>query len=82
MNIRGAAYVAGIYEHPRRDIPDRTLFEIHTEVALGALADAGLAMSDVDAVFCDGTAGFGPMSLVEHFGLSPSYFDSTETGGS
>ena len=82
MSIRGAAYVAGIYEHPRRDIPDRTLFEIHTEVALGALADAGLTMSDVDAVFCDGTAGFGPMSLVEHFGLSPSYIDSTETGGS
>jgi acetyl-CoA C-acetyltransferase len=82
MSIRGAAYVAGIYEHPRRDIPDRTLFEIHTEVALGALADAGLQMSDVDAVFCDGTAGFGPMSLVEHFGLRPTYFDSTETGGS
>ena len=51
MTIRGAAYVAGIYEHPLREIPDRSLFEIHTEVALGALADAGLAMSDVDAVF-------------------------------
>ena len=59
MSIRGAAFIAGAYEHPRREIPDRSIFDIHTEVALGALADAGLTMSDVDAVFCDGTAGMG-----------------------
>ena len=82
MSIRGAAYVAGIYEHPRREIPDRSIFEIHTEVALGALADAGLTMKDVDAVFCDGTAGMGTFSLVSHWGLRPTYVDNTETGGS
>ena len=82
MSIRGAAYVAGIYEHPRREIPDRTIFDIHTEVALGALADAGLTMKDVDAVFCDATAGMGTFSLVSHWGLQPSYMDNTETGGS
>ena len=82
MSIRGAAYVAGIYEHPRREIPDRTIFDIHTEVALGALADAGLTMKDVDAVFCDATAGMGTFSLVSHWGLQPSYVDNTETGGS
>ena len=82
MTIRGAAYVAGIYEHPRREIPDRTIFEIHTEVALGALADAGLTMADVDAVFCDSTVGMGAFSLVTHWGLQPRYFDNTETGGS
>ena len=42
MSIRGKAYIAGIYEHPRRDIPDRTLAQIHAELALGAVADAGL----------------------------------------
>ena len=82
MTIRGAAYVAGIYEHPGRDLPDKTIWDIHTEVALGALADAGLSMSDVDALFCDGTAGFGVLTLCDHFGLNPSYVDSTETGGS
>lgn len=82
MTIRGAAFIAGIYEHPRREIPDRTIWEIHTEVALGALADAGLTMKDVDGIFCDGSAGFGPMSLADHFGLRPKYVDSTETGGS
>jgi acetyl-CoA C-acetyltransferase len=51
-------------------------------VALGALADAGLSLSDVDAYFCDSTAGFGPVSMVEYLGLHPRYVDSTETGGS
>jgi acetyl-CoA C-acetyltransferase len=82
MTIRGAAFIAGIYEHPRRDIPDRTIWEIHTEVALGALADAGLTLADVDGVFCDGTAGMGTMGLVDHLNINPTYVDNTETGGS
>jgi acetyl-CoA C-acetyltransferase len=82
MSIRGAAYVAGIYEHPRREIPDRTIWEIHAEVALGALADAGLTLADVDGVFCDGTSGFGTMTLCDHLGIRPRYVDNTETGGS
>jgi len=82
VSIRGQAFIAGIYEHPRREIPDRRIWEIHAEVALGALADAGLTMRDVDAVFCDNSAGFGALTLVEYFGLSPSYIDDTETGGS
>ena len=82
MSLRGTAYVAGIYEHPRREIPDRTVFDIHTEVALGALADAGLTMADVDGLYVDGTTGFGVLTLADHFGLRPRWVDSTETGGS
>ncbi len=82
MTIRGAAFIAGIYEHPLREIPDSTIWEIHTQVALGALGDAGLSFSDVDAFFCDSSAGFGVMSLADHFGLRLKYVDSTETGGS
>ena len=82
MSIRGAAFIAGIYEHPGRDLPQHTIWDIHTEVALGALADAGLSMTDVDALFCDGTAGFGVLTLCDHLGLRPRFVDSTETGGS
>lgn len=82
MSIRGAAFVAGIYEHPGRDLPEHTIWDIHTEVALGALADAGLTLADVDAVFCDGTAGFGVLTLCDHLGVRPKFVDSTETGGS
>jgi len=83
MSIRGEAVIVGAYEHPRREIPDRTIPQIHHEVAVGALADAGLTLADVDAYFCDSTApGFGPVSMAEYLGLAARYVDSTETGGS
>jgi acetyl-CoA C-acetyltransferase len=83
VSIRGKAVIVGAYEHPRREIPDRTVAQIHHEVAAGALADAGLTLADVDAYFCDSTApGFGPVSMAEYLGLAARYVDSTETGGS
>jgi len=83
VTLRGAASIVGAYEHPLREIPDSTLAEIHADVALGALADAGLALADVDAYFCDGEApGLGPLSMAEYLGLRCRYADSTEFGGS
>ena len=83
MSFRGRAVIVGAFEHPRREIPDRTVAQIHREVAAGALADAGLSFDDVDAYFCDSTApGFGPVSMAEYLGLAPRHVDSTETGGS
>jgi acetyl-CoA C-acetyltransferase len=83
VSLRGKAFIAGVYEHPRRDIPDRTVPQIHAEVALGALADAGLSLSDVDAYYCAGDApGFGPISMADYLGLRCRTYDSTETGGS
>ena len=83
MSIRGAALIAGAYEHPRREIPDRTVPQIHAEVAMGALADAGLTLADVDGYFCAGDApGLGPLSMADYLGLRLTHLDSTETGGS
>jgi acetyl-CoA C-acetyltransferase len=84
VTIRGAAHIAGVFEHPGRTIPDRTTAQLHGEVAVGALADAGLTLGDVDAYFSSGDApGFGPLSMAEYLGLTGlSYFDSTEVGGS
>ena len=84
MSIRGKAYIAGVYEHPLREIPDRSVAQVHHEVAKGALDDAGLSFDDVDGFFCAGDSpGFGPLSMAEYFGLTDlSYVDSTETGGS
>jgi acetyl-CoA C-acetyltransferase len=73
----------GAFEHPRREIPDRSVAQIHAEVAMGALADAGLELKDVDGFFCAGDApGFGPISMADYLGLRLSHLDSTETGGS
>jgi acetyl-CoA C-acetyltransferase len=64
-------------------IPDRTVAQVHAEVAVGALADAGIEMADVDGYFCAGDApGFGGLSMAEYLGLELSYIDTTETGGS
>jgi len=84
LTIRGKAFVAGAYEHPLRVIPDRSTPQVHADVALGAVADAGLTLDDVDAYFCAGDApGFGPMSMADYLGLKKlSYMDSTEFGGS
>jgi acetyl-CoA C-acetyltransferase len=83
VTIRSRAVIVGAYEHPRREIPDRTVAQIHREVAVGAAADAGLSLEDVDAYFCDSIApGFGPVSMAEYLGLAARYVDTTETGGS
>ena len=84
MSIKGKAYIAGAYEHPTRKADDKSLAQLHAEVAHGALADAGLTKDDVDGYFCAGDApGLGPLSMVDYMGLNKvRHLDSTETGGS
>ena len=82
MTIKGKAYIAGVFEHPTRLAPDKTVAQLHTEVALGALADAGLTRADVDGYFCSGDApGPGPASMAEYMNLKLRHVDSTEVGG-
>ena len=83
MSRAAAALIAGVYEHPRREIPDRSVAQIHAEVALGALVDAGLGLQDVDAYFCDSSdPGLNSLSMSEYLGISYRYTDNTDTGGS
>ena len=83
MSIRGAAYVVGAYEHPTRLAKDKSLAQLHAEVAKGAIEDAGLTHRDIDGYFCSGDApGIGPMSMIDYLGLRVRHLDSTDTGGS
>src|SRR4051794_41950669 len=82
MSVRGSAFIAGAFEPPRRNTPDLTVAETHAEVALGALADAGLTTADVDGYYCAGDApGFGAISMADYLGLRCRSVDTTETGG-
>jgi acetyl-CoA C-acetyltransferase len=82
MTIKNQAYVVGAFEHPTRKAPDKSVAQLHAEVAIGALADAGLAKSDVDGYFCAGDApGTGPLSLVDYLNLKVRHLDSTDIGG-
>jgi acetyl-CoA C-acetyltransferase len=82
MSVNGAAFIAGAYEHPDRNIPDKSLAQLHAELAVGALADAGLTLADVDAYFCAGDAPAGVLVMADYLGLRLAHMDSTETGGS
>jgi acetyl-CoA C-acetyltransferase len=83
MTINGKAYIAGAFEHPTRKAVDKSLAQLHAEVAKGALADAGLTKDDVDGYFCAGDApGLGALSMADYMGLQLRHIDTTETGGS
>ena len=77
------AVIVGAFEHPTRNAPDKSSFQLHAEVIKGALSDAGLGHEDVDGFFCAGDSmGLGNLSLIEYLGLQPRHIDSTDTGGS
>ncbi|WP_395610374.1 thiolase domain-containing protein [Pseudomonas sp. B22129] len=86
--MKGKAFIVGAYEHPTRHAVDRSLAQLHADVARGALADAGLGLSDVDGYFCAGDVpgwdapGVGPFSMVEYLGIQPRHLETTESWGS
>ena len=78
-----SSFIVGIYEHPTRLATNTSVAQLHAEVAIGALKDAGLSKDDIDGYFCAGDApGIGPLSILEYLGLDVSYADSTDIGGS
>ncbi len=82
MSIKGKACIVGAYEHPTRKAPDKSVAQLHAEVAKGALEDAGLTRQDIDGYFCAGDApGLGPLSMADNLGLKLRHMDSTDTGG-
>ena len=81
MSLKGKAYIVGAYEHPTRNAVDRSVAQLHADVAWGALADAGLSLADVDGYFCAGdipgwsAPGVGPFAIEQ--GLVPAGDDET-----
>ncbi|HXP29999.1 MAG TPA: thiolase domain-containing protein [Stellaceae bacterium] len=88
MARAASACIAGAFEHPTRKADDKSLAQLHAEVAKGALDDAGLGKNDVDGYFCAGdvagweTRGTGPFSIIDYMGLKLRYLDTTESWGS
>ena len=83
MSIKGKAYIVGAYEHPLRKAPDKSVAQLHAEVAKGALEDAGLTKDDIDGYFCAGDApGANAFSMANYMNLKLRHFDTTDCGGS
>lgn len=77
------AFIVGAHELPIRKAQGDSVAALHSRAAIGALADAGLSLSDVDGYFCAGDApGLGPLSMVDYLNLNVRHVDSTDIGGS
>lgn len=79
-------YIAGAFEHPTREAPDKSTMQLHGEVARGALADAGIDKGDIDAYFTAGMPryehGLTPLVMIDYLGLDVSHAGTTDYGGS
>src|SRR5271169_4403901 len=84
MSLKRKAAIAGVYEHPTRFAPDKSMFQLQAEAARGALADAGLTIKDVDGLLSTGIgmSAMGVIGLADYLNLTPNYIDSTSIGGS
>ena len=84
MSLSRKACVAGVYEHPTRFAPDKSMFQIAAESIRGALQDCGLTIADVDglAMAGIGMSAMGILGFCDYMNLNPNYVDSTSIGGS
>ncbi|WGT65796.1 thiolase [Variovorax paradoxus] len=81
--LRGSAAIAGVATYGCGESPGHTDMELLAEAARRAVADAGLAMKDIDGLCtASASATMWAMPVVEYLGLRPSYIDSTMLGGS
>ena len=74
--------IAGVCQSLQGDLSDRTQHELYFEMAKGALADAGLSLSDVDGLIGDAPDGVGIRNLLPGAALAdligrPLRFEAT-----
>jgi acetyl-CoA C-acetyltransferase len=75
------AYVAGVYEHPDRVIPERSLSQVYLEIVAGVLADSGIPPELIDGLHSSLTPG-ALINLADTLGLrNLRHFDGTDLGG-
>ena len=85
MSLRGVAAVVGVAEKaPQRYTGDETILELLSEVAAGAIADAGFQHTEVDGLIVHpigGLPGFVPATVAEFLGLQPTFAELVDLGG-
>lgn len=81
-----SVYIAGVFEHPTREAPNKSTMQLHADVAAGALEDAGVPKEAVDGYFTAGVPemehSLTPLMAADYLGLDVAYADSTDYGGS
>jgi len=81
--LRGCAAIVGASLGGVPMAPGRSALEILGEAVHGALADAGLKLSDVDGLFTGSSYHFlAGLSVAEYLGVKPKFCEATMVGGS
>ena len=80
---RGRAAIVGASTYGIGQCPGVSAVDMAAKAALLALADAGISLAEVDAVYTSAPyEALGGMELAEYLGLTPKITDCNRTGGS
>jgi acetyl-CoA acetyltransferase len=74
-------HIVGVAETPLGKVPDHTEMSMVAVAAREALAEAGLTLRDVDALFVNYMGEEGSVQVGEYLGIQPRYGDSSDLGG-
>jgi acetyl-CoA acetyltransferase len=79
MSVKQQVAIVGAAETTELGvIPNLSSIELHADAARNAIADCGIALSDIDGVAC---AGQSPVAVAQYLGITPRYLDGTSVGG-
>ena len=80
-----SARITGVYDTAVGELPGSTSMGLHAEAALGAVADAGLRLADIDGVVCAYSFTEPHLMLAsvfcEHLGVRPNVNFAIQAGG-
>lgn len=79
------AFITGAYDTAVGELPGSSCMGLHAQAALGAVADAGLNLSDIDGVLCAYSFTEPHLMLAsvfcEYMGIHPGYCAAIQAGG-
>lgn len=81
-SLRASVSIVGCATYGIGDAGGQTDLEVCSRAVHAAVADAGLAMADIDGLMTAGlSSSMWVVKLAEYLGLRPSFSDSTQIGG-
>jgi len=79
MSERGVIIAGSAETDEIGKLPGKSTLQLHLEAAVNAVADAGLAMRDIDGIAT--VSAPGPVQVAHALGITPTYIDGTGVGG-
>ncbi|NLD70334.1 MAG: thiolase family protein [Limnobacter sp.] len=79
------AFITGAFDTEVGELPGSSCMGLHAQAAIGAVADAGLKLSDIDGVLCAYSFTEPHLMLAsvfcEYMGIHPGYSAAIQAGG-